>query len=72
MGLKGGSAKPLQRNDDYLDFPVDFMFAAETLAKASESHKNKGSLASAKAEAKANQDDSKARLGCSFGTSWDI
>ncbi|CAE7364887.1 unnamed protein product [Symbiodinium pilosum] len=46
-------------NDDYLDFPVDFMFAAETLAKASESHKNKGSLASAKAEAKANQDDSK-------------
>ena len=38
------------RSDDYLDFPVDYMFAAETLAKAYETQKFKGSLASVKAE----------------------
>ncbi|CAE7239364.1 unnamed protein product [Symbiodinium sp. CCMP2592] len=37
-------------SDDYLDFPVDYMFAAETLAKAYETQKFKGSLASVKAE----------------------
>ena len=45
----------LQRSDDYLDFPVDYMFAAETLAKASETQKFKGSLASVGAQ----HDDSK-------------
>ena len=48
------------RNDDYLDFPIDYMFAAETLAKASETQKFKGSLASVKSEG-AHVDDSKAR-----------
>ncbi|CAE7226351.1 unnamed protein product [Symbiodinium natans] len=42
-------------SDDYLDFPVDYMFAAETLAKASETQKFKGSLASVGAQ----HDDSK-------------
>ena len=41
---------PLHRSDDYLDFPVDYMFAAETLAKAYETQKFKGSLASVKAQ----------------------